>query len=632
MRYLLSKNFRINKYFYVIAFCVFLLGAHISAASEAFKNSLVKMDFSNISGGIQVKLYTNKPYGDSISVNKKSDSEYVILMPETSNSMTANPILNPVSGVVRGVSVKTQQYDGNIKGYTKITISTLKPIEIVTQLKTINASSYQLSENDYSELLAQTAKKTQPVAPKKVAAKPIVVKKEAPKTVQKPAEVKTAQQKTVSNLPAQKTKKTETKQTPVLATKPKQAANLSKAAEKPVVKEVKKPVSKHVSQPIESAKPVQEAKPTKATNVPSSNPPVPLAQTAPSVPAIQPQVPTSTQSTLPASKPLTFGQKIINVTENPQRLAKYKDMLLSNIYVILGGALVVFLILLLGARKMTKSMRKEKEVFAKNLSDKPAPKTNFMDKINDNMTWKEKYQTYVETANQPAEQDIPAQPTETFEEPFEADNELNELFAVDEKVNTQETSDNKGIDNENEQYAMSEDDLLDENDIPRNEISQGEEIFGKDKLDELFGADENILNEEKSFINEEKSFIGEDFSFDEAYEEAEMSSNIAYSEEESNDYEYEDYDEPDDEEIKSEYVIDATKGFYLVDYRDKTSLIGHIGDEIFVLKQFGEKIDGALQARLDEHKGTSANYMTRVGRFKALVEVKPDYMNLLIEL
>lgn len=592
--------------------CILFVGAHICAANEAFKNSLVKMDFSNISGGIQVKLYTNKPYGDSISVNKKNDSEYVILMPETSNSMTANPILNPVSGVVRGVSVKTQKYEDSIKGYTKITISTLKPIEIVTQLKTINTTN-QLSEDDYSELLAQTAKKTQPIAPKKVVTKPIVAKKEAPKLAQKPAEVKTAQQKNASNLPAQKVKRAETKQTPVLAAKSKQAANLPKATEKSVVKEVKKPVGK----PVENLKPTQKIKPVVKTNVPSQSQVVQPTQNA--LPAnapqanVQPQAPMqpTVQPPTQVQKPLNFGQKLINVAENPQRLAKYKDMILSNIYVFIGGALVVFLILLLGARKMTKSMRKEKEVFAKNLDEKPASTTNFMDKINENMTWQEKYQTYSETANQPTEQDIPA-PTDTLiEEPFEADSELNDLFASEESKNdfVQEIPDGNIINEGKEQYVMSQEDLLDENEIPRNEISQSGEIFGKDKLDELFGADE-------------------DFLFNEIKGEAETSFDALYEEEIHQQVD----DEYDDETIKAEYVIDATKGFYLVDYRDKTSLIGHIGEEVFVLKQFDEKIDGALQARLDEHKGTSANYMTKVGKFKALVEVKPDDMNLLIEL
>lgn len=593
------------------------------------------MDFSNISGGVQVKIYTSKPYGDSVSVNKKNDSEYVILMPETSNSMTANPILNPVVGVVRGVSVKTQQYDGNVKGYTKITISTLKPIEIVTQLKNINVTN-QLSEDDYSELLAQT-KKTQPSVPKKVVTKPTVAKKEASKPAQKSAEIKTPQVKldlkreSRLGLPTQQQKNERV--LPASKEIKKKQIISSKKIEKPIIKEVKKPV--------ENLKPTQETKPVVTTNVPSQSQVAQPTQNALLAPEqqsqSQPQTPIQplVQAPVQTAKPLTFGQKIINVTENPQRLAKYKDMLLSNIYVILGGALVVFLILLLGARKMTKSMRKEKEVFAKNLDEKPVSTTNFMDKINENMTWQEKYQTYTETANQPTEQDISAQTDTSFEESFEADSELNDLFAAEEQQHafTQETSDdNKVVNNKNEQYEIFEDDFLDENEIPRNEISQSGEIFGKDKLDELFGVDEDILSEEKSFINEEKSFISEDFSFEEAYEEAEISSNIAYSGEEPNDYEYEDYDESADEEIKSEYVIDATKGFYLVDYQDKTSLVGHIGEEVFVLKQFGEKIEGALQARLDEHKGASANYMTKVGKFKALVEVKPDDMNLLIEL
>ena len=60
--------------------------------------------------------------------------------------------------------------------------------------------------------------------------------------------------------------------------------------------------------------------------------------------------------------------------------------------------------------------------------------------------------------------------------------------------------------------------------------------------------------------------------------------------------------------------------------------MGRIEDEIFILKKFEEKINAPIQARLNERKGNSTNYMTKIGSFKAIVEVTPKKMDLLIEL
>lgn len=583
------------------------------------------MDFSNASGGIQVKLYTNKPYGDSISVIKKSDSEYVILMPETSNSMTASPILNPVSAVVRGVSVKTQQYENGVKGYTKITISTTKPIEVVPQVKSINASDYQLSENDYSELL-QASKKTKTIAKQKTAKPATTSPQQTHETKphsksdlksQSKAGIPAPQQKAGKALNATSSKK-------IKKTLPKQEIVAKpQLSQKPVAKEIKKPIT----QPIENQKPAQQVKSVETISVPNQNQamqpkqnglatPAPLAQ-QPITSASQPQIPTQTLA------PLTFTQKFINIAENPKGLLKYKDTVKQNIYIIVGSALALFILLLLGAKRMTKGLQKQKEAFAKNLSDQPDSTTNFMDKINENMSWQEKYQTYVEASNQPSETvtETPSQQTEQPSSTFESSQELNELFSIDDSndnfMQTNVNDESLSIQDEFKQYESSQEELFSETEVPQHEISQGGEIFGIDKLDELFGVDEDIFGEENNFINE-------DFSFNETPEETFIQSSI--------------YKEPlaeegtEVEEIKSEYKIDAQRGFYLVDYKDSSALIGHIEDEVFVLKQFKEKIEGTLQARLDEYKGNSANYMTRVGDFKALVEVKPNDMNLLIEL
>jgi hypothetical protein len=175
--------------------------------------------------------------------------------------------------------------------------------------------------------------------------------------------------------------------------------------------------------------------------------------------------------------------------------------------------------------------------------------------------------------------------------------ELDELFAPEKPIGTE------SYDKTAEQYNLKE-----EEDILKYDIPQDEVAIDSEQIDELFGEDEEYLTEptEEMIDNIEELF----------YEQPEIVSNI----------------EPQDEIVKSEFNIDDEKGFYLVDFEDTTALVGHIDEEIFVLKRFDKKINGPLQARLDERKENSTNYMTKVGSFRGLVEVTPQNMNLLIEL
>jgi len=82
------KNTRINKIFYLLLICILVIKVQYSFVTQAFadqtfENNLLKADFQkNSLGGVKLNLYTNKPYNDKVVVNKKSDFEYVVLMPE----------------------------------------------------------------------------------------------------------------------------------------------------------------------------------------------------------------------------------------------------------------------------------------------------------------------------------------------------------------------------------------------------------------------------------------------------------------------------------------------------------------------------------------------------------------------
>lgn len=582
------NNIRINKYLYFILLCVLFIGAHIVCASETFKNNLLKMDFyQNSSGVIKVILYTSKPYYDSINVNKKSDFEYVILLPEIANSMTASPILNAVAGTVRAVSVKTQQYENNITGYTKITVATSKTVEITSQAQTLKGSDYQLSENDYKELLSQTIPKKK-IQVKKEVKQPIALKKEVVNVVQKP---KIAQAPAVNKSVASIKK--------IFKSKP----HLS--AENTVKPHIAKRTKVHLlPKVVENETSIQQNVVTPPTVEKNIAKPIEEPQIKTEAP-IQPenQIQPKSETINPAQ---TFqAEKLLLPVQKTGWLVRYKNIIKNNLYTILGILAVVFILLLLGARKTIKNIQKQKETFISHLDEQPSTVTDFSDKISEDMTWREKFQTYREaTQEQTQTIDEAVQPQE---EKFEDIEELNELFGSEPKIEAEQdySEEEKIIEEEVPEFepsSIEEESTLDELGEMPNYDFETENI----SLDELFGEEETVLEKEEEKISFEQPipeiFVPE-------YKEKEQ-----------------------DEIIKSEFAIDDEKGFYLVDFEDSTALVGHIEDEIFVLKRFKEKIRGPLQARLDERKANSASYMTKVGDFRALVEVTPNNMNLLIEL
>lgn len=588
----MKKN--INKSIYLIAISVLFIGTQFSVADESFQNNLLKMDVSQSSlGGVKMTLYTNKPYSENVVVNKKSDTEYVILMPETSNSMTAAPVLNSVAGVVRGVSVKTQQYENNAKGYTKITVSTTKPVEISPQIETLKSEDVKVSQKDYDELLEQVAKQ-------KLAAKAPSVKRQTP-PVFKPAKVleklrMNAKSPSVPRIA--KTKPTYVQKVP----------KVKKVQIKPAV-ETKKIVQ--AIKPVAPVTPVATTTTTSTTAPVSANVGQTMQAQGVQKQSIQPQflVPTVSNQTVPAF------QTLINPPKE-RKLSKIIRIIKNNLYIFMGAAAALFILLLMGARGMVKNINRQKEIFTSNLEEQPSVVTDYEEKINEDMTWKEKFQTYTEASQQDisksmGEEKSTANPTldDLFSDKASSESaqeDIEDLF--DEESTEEEIYDEVGEEYV-ENLGNNQNSALDEFDnVAYDKEYEDEDDFS---LDELFG-------EEEVQSESEKAEEIESLSTGELFVGGGVISQVADAER--------------DELVKSEYIIDDEKGFYLVDFEEASALVGHIEDEIFVLKRFEQRMNDKLQARLNETKGNSSNYMTRVGNFKGLVEVTPDKMNLLIEL
>lgn len=78
--------------------------------------------------------------------------------------------------------------------------------------------------------------------------------------------------------------------------------------------------------------------------------------------------------------------------------------------------------------------------------------------------------------------------------------------------------------------------------------------------------------------------------------------------------------------------LSANKGFCLVEYNKKYSLIGYINDEIFLLNQFDTVKTNEIRSRISETTQTAERYIVRLDNYKALVEVTDQKMELLIDL
>lgn len=587
------RNSKLNKYFCVVCAGALLIGAQLVRAQETFQTHLLKTEVRKTSiGTIKVTLYTNKPYSDAITVNKKSNYEYVILMPETANTSTMGPSLATVSDTVRSIDIKTQQYEENVKGYTKIIIHTNKPAEITPQLRVIGSSESQLGDKDYKELLAQASKKKATAANRKsVAKKHISAEKQAVKLAPIPQQEEKPKLKPKTKIKKQiklvtpvieKRVKTPTKKVKKTVTKPKVFA-VKPVTQKTVKKVQPKKIQPQIQpqrQPQSEVKPQQQPQQTpevvKTAPIPEDVANKTDISKHPDV--ITPQEPKQApQVTQPAApKKLRKIEKIKNIVKKGIKIVE------ANLYTTLGLVAAMLIVMLLIARKASSKSKKQQELFKTKLEEKPTTKVDYAEKINEDMNWREKFQTYVETTK---EAEAQTQPDDLTASDME---DLDDLFK------------NEQITDEDLQIGTS--------------FEQAEEISEEEQHPGIG------FEEIQDYSTEETEASVDDLFSDEIAEEFEEEAPEAFAQEE------------EDELVKSEFAIDNQKGFYLVDFEDKTALVGHIEDEIFVLKNFDEKIEAPLQARLNEKHGDKTSYMTKVGNFKGMVEVTPEKMSLLIEL
>ena len=127
------------KKFLLILLGIVTLNLCAFAIESDFKNSLLKVDYVKTGNdSYNIRLFTQKPYGEPIKVIKKTNTSYYILLPETFHSVG---FVAPF-GDIKSTEVKLFPYAGQDlnNGYTKISIYTSKPLNIKTQLNSSTKS------------------------------------------------------------------------------------------------------------------------------------------------------------------------------------------------------------------------------------------------------------------------------------------------------------------------------------------------------------------------------------------------------------------------------------------------------------------------------------------------------------
>lgn len=570
---------------------VFLFSSVLSTAiADNFVNDVKDISLSkNSIGNLSVTLTTDK--AESLRTIKRDENEYVILLPETSSSKV-NPDLSNVQDLVKSCEVKTQPYAGNIKGYTKITIRTTKPVQV-------NAKN--------------VVKKQEVVADKKE----VALEKKVEKKVEKNVPV---QKKIVNKIKNTVVRKNTTKQRVKVKSK--------KIEQKPTIKkEVRKTgvvdnvsvknfdESKNVENNI-----VEEKKENQSVNTAKNTAPTAISE----------------------------EKTDTNVDLSPIKKSFYTSLAITAV-------LLLLLILLKMFNKKYANQTIYKPTSRPDLAQNENTDFQNEDvftqpqEIHQDIDFENNDAEEIE--NVPEVTDVPEIVDENqsgqfddvteenvennTEEPFDfEDEDLNSYFDEDLYVDDVFGKEEKG-----DVYN----DVVDSNQYESNDISQSLQETDLDNQDASIEDTTHSYDEDESAQEElpqelPQELLQEDLITDitnNSAENVDLEETLNVDENEDIN-EVENVEEQPEEDleniVRESYQLTPTKTLYLADYDGETVLMASIKDEFVVLKKFDEIIDKPMIVRRTEKNSKKSTYIVRVGSFRGVVEVTMKSVDLVLEL
>lgn len=562
---------------------VFLFSSVLSTAiANNFVNDVKDISLSkNSIGNLSVTLTTDK--AESLRTIKRDENEYVILLPETSSSKV-NPDLSNVQDLVKSCEVKTQPYAGNIKGYTKITIRTTKPVQV-------NAKN--------------VVKKQEVVADKKEVALEKKVEKNVP-----------VQKKIVNKIKNTVVRKNTTKQRVKVKSK--------KIEQKPTIKkEVRKTgvvdnvsvknfdESKNVENNI-----VEEKKENQSVNTAKNTAPTAISE----------------------------EKTDTNVDLSPIKKSFYTSLAITAVLLLLLILLKMFnkkyanQTIYKPTSRPDLAQNENTDFQNEDVFTQPQEIHQDIDFENNDAE---------EIENVPEVTDVPEIVDENqsgqfddvteenvennTEEPFDfEDEDLNSYFDEDLSVDDVFGKEEKG-----DVYN----DVVDSNQYESNDISQSLQETDLDNQDASIEDTTHSYDEDESAQEElPQELLQEDLITDitnNSAENVDLEETLNVDENEDIN-EVENVEEQPEEDleniVRESYQLTPTKTLYLADYDGETVLMASIKDEFVVLKKFDEIIDKPMIVRRTEKNSKKSTYIVRVGSFRGVVEVTMKSVDLVLEL
>ncbi|MGN0017862.1 MAG: hypothetical protein ACI37S_02355 [Candidatus Gastranaerophilaceae bacterium] len=651
---------------YSLIALMFIFISPAIAASDSNNNELLKMDVSQTSeNSVKVNIYTDKPYNEQIIVNKKPDNKYVILLPETTNAMVAQPDISEASSV-KNIDVKTQQYSSLPgKGYTKITIDSKKPIEVIPQAHV----THQMPKSN----LTTTAKKSSLTEQVQTALPQRVLNQRRPATFDdfsSSSERQTpTQQSSNSRFQIQRS----------------QANSGYNNYSQSRIAQNTQPESQPSRNILNSF--TQQTAATETTNnsALTQNEQVALEDNNK---AIDDEVTTQskTDDDELSEADLAFFKKIVKIKQ--KIINKIKQILSIRISFVSFMTVLQFILLIVLVKIIKDLVQKIQET----TEQQPVTRRLIHD---NNETFEQSYPSY-------SNMDVYNSARSNFEEDNKEGFNVQSLaqsmgYRQNRPLNRYGTRQNNislqgGYSNSNDFYRplneINEEErmsIFDENakdiekTIFKNPLTQISKQAEEQLFDEVEIAEENSpfptenpyeINEKEEFFNynynsqndDENFFIFEDNDensqeeYDDDFENEEeyQDEEYEYSDDDT-DVEYEeDYEEePSETEsqpiveqkpkepinpfehltVKSKYVIDSNRGFAQVNVDGINALIGYVGSKISVIRKFNEEVKTNMQVRLNEQPDPETMiYIIKVGSYKTLVEVKQNSIRQLLDL
>lgn len=600
-------------------FTLLVLSNCTLAINLEYKNSLSKVELSRVSDdSYNINLYTSKKYTDPVKIIKKNDLNYYILLPETKNS---SGIISSAYSDIRSVSTDSYPYAGQDvnNGYTKINITTTKPVNFNVNVK--NSASNSVS------YAAKAAKLTQAPVPNENQ-----VQKKNSENIPQAKKDLTSSKTNAATKPAVKLEKTVKKET--VAQKQPVNVNKTRLQSKVEAKPEQKSEAKPSKQEKQKVKPVLEK--AIINNSLQNNQPKEQVNEQPSEiiqeeskeqkPQVSEEIINDFESVLKSENQQEDTSYNTEIEQNgfqkylPVIKSKFKAVInkvndiadnlgvsLGNLaFMLFSGIFAFFAVLFILTRKQ-----------------KPAPKIkNRIDLLDGKATIKSKTKNNDDDKYFILDKNIKQV---VFSDPASsAINRNYELSTYDPELKNYERLKASKLSKEKQdseydiiQKILREDSLID--------ISSGEyDVIDSSKVSYQPDKGREILTKQ---LEKEKT---------EAAIETETKANTKQTEIVTSPIAKEEMkitlqDEPT---VLSKVEIAPEKGFMCVSYNENISLVGYIFDDVFALYNFKcSKLENYdIRYRLTDKDEYGVNFIVKVDKAKILVRVAKSSMKLQVVL